>query len=50
MEEILGIKERTFYNMILNIKGKEILYYGKRKLQDMLLTKDYVLKLTTIGN
>ena len=38
---MLSIKEQT---------RKENLYYGKRKLKEMLLTKGYVLKLTTIEN
>ena len=35
---------------IIEQTRKENLYYGKRKLQEMLLTKGYVLKLTTIEN
>ena len=36
---MLSIKEQT---------RKENLYYGKRKLKEMLLPKGYDLKLTTI--
>ena len=35
---------------IIEQTRKENLYYGKRKIQEMLLTKGYVLKLTTIEN
>ena len=35
---------------IIEQTRKENLYYGKQKLQEMLLTKGYVLKLTIIGN
>ena len=34
---------------IIEQTRKENLYYGKQKLQEMLLTKGYVLKLSTIG-
>ena len=35
---------------IIEQTRKENLYYGKRKIQEMLLRQCYDLKLTTIGN
>ena len=47
------LKKRILTDTMLRIieqTRKGNLYYGKRKIQEMLLRQGYVLKLTIIGN
>ena len=47
------LKKRILTDTMLRIieqTRKGNLYYGKRKIQEILLRQGYVLKLTAIGN